>query len=136
MHIRKYSILLILAAFLTACGSTPTWDGYSPAEAEKLQALGLSAGEASQYREMGFTSDTIQRWFDGGFRRRDNITAWHDAGFNATEAGEWHAIGFGLKDSHTWRGENFSAEEAQDWHEKGFQLKDAKKLRSQGLSAD
>ena len=82
MYIRKYSILFLLAAALTACGSTPTWDGYSPAEAGKLQALGLSAGEANQYREMGFTSDTIQHWFDAGFQRRDNITVWYEKGFD------------------------------------------------------
>jgi hypothetical protein len=136
MYIRKHVILFCLAIILTACGSTPNWDSYSPVEAGKLQAQGLSASEANHYREMGFTSDTIQDWFDAGFRRRDNITAWHDASFNAPEAGQWHAIGFGLKDAHTWREQNFSAEEAQNWQEKGFDLKDAKKLRSKGLSAD
>jgi len=105
-------------------------------EAGKLQAMGLSASEAKHYRDMGFTSDTIQQWFDTGFRRRDNITAWHDARFHAGDAGQWRSAGFSLKEAHAWREKNFSAEEAQDWHEKGFELKDAEKLRNKGLSAD
>jgi hypothetical protein len=136
MRNAKFAGLLVLSLFLAACGSTPSWEGFSPVEAENLQALGLSAGEAGKYREMGFNSDTVKRWFDAGFKDRNTITAWHDAGYHAEAAGDWHRAKFNLEDASKWQNSGFSAVDAEDWHNKGFSIKEAKKLRERGLSAE
>ena len=70
MRYTKFLPALILALTIAACGSSPTWDGYSPAEAEKLQALGLTPSEANHYQEMGFNSATIKRWYDAVSSRK------------------------------------------------------------------
>ena len=103
---------LVLALTVAACGSSPTWEGYSPAEAQNLQALGLTPSEANSYQEMGFNSATIKRWYDAGFSDRKTITAWHDARFTAEDAGAWNRGGFSLKEAYEWKSANFSAEEA------------------------
>ena len=78
MRYTKFLATLALTLAVAACGSSPTWDGYSPAEAESLQALGLTPSEANHYREMGFNSSTVKRWYDAGFTDRKTIVTHYD----------------------------------------------------------
>jgi hypothetical protein len=133
MSAKKVLCLILFPLMLSACGSTPSWDGYSPAEATALQGMGISAEEAKRYQAMGFNSFTIQQWFDEGIPAQQNITAWHDEGFNAQDAGGWHAAGFTLRDADDWRGANFNAANAKKYKEQGVTLKAAKKMRKQGV---
>lgn len=136
MRNTKLGALLLLSIFITACGSSPTWENFSPVEAEHLQGLGLSAGEAAKYQEMGFTSDTIKRWYDAGLTDRNRITAWHDAGYTAEATSDWLRVKFNLEDASKWQDAGFNATDAMDWRDKGFSLKEAKGLRERGLSAE
>ena len=136
MRNAKFAGLLVLSLSLAACGSTPSWEGFSPVEANNLQTLGVSAAEAAKYREMGFTSDTVKHWFDAGFKYRNTIATWHDAGYHAEAAGDWHRAKFNLADASKWQNSDFSAVDAEDWRDKGFDIKEAKKLRERGLSAE
>ena len=136
MHNRNIPLLILLCLTLIACGSSPNWDGYSPAEASKLQGMGINAEEAADYREMGFTSGTIQRWYDAGITVHQNIVVWHDARFSATEAGAWVAAGFVPVDAYEWRKKSFDAADAKRWRDSGNSLRDASKKRGKGMSPD
>jgi hypothetical protein len=136
MQTFKLTSLLGLTALLIACSSTPDWSSYSPTEAAALQAMGLSTSDANYYKDMGYNSETIQRWYDAGLRDRQTITSWADAGFIPAEAGEWVSAQFSLKEAQKWKGSKFSAAEAKDWITKGFDLRDAEKLRKRGLDAN
>lgn len=136
MHNPKALLPILFSLALVACGSSPNWDGYSPAEASKLQAQGINAEQAAAYREMGFTSGTIQSWYDAGIKSQQNIIVWHDARFSATEAGAWSAAGFVPVDAYEWRKKDFDAADAQRWRDSGHSLRDASKKRNKGLSPD
>jgi hypothetical protein len=134
IYARTALCLILFPLVLAACGSSPSWDGYSPAEASKLQAMGVNAEEAADYREMGFTSGTIQHWYDQGITAQQHIIVWHDAQFPADEAGAWHAAGFSPKDAYEWRKKDFAAADAKSWRDGGYDLRDAAKKRNKGMS--
>jgi hypothetical protein len=132
MFNRKVLCVILFPLVLAACGSSPSYEGLAPAEVSKLQTMGVSAEDAQEYREMGFTSGTIQSWYDQGITIQQNIIVWHDARFSATDAGAWHAAGFVPKDAYKWRGEKFNASDAKLWRDAGHSMRDASKMRKKG----
>lgn len=134
MFVKRIICLIVFPLLLVACGSSPSYEGIAPAEMSKLTAMGINAEQAREYQEMGFTSSTIQTWYDQGITLQQNIIVWHDARFTAAEAGAWTTAGFTPKDAHEWRKKNFAASDGKLWRDAGYKLKDAAKKRNKGLT--
>jgi hypothetical protein len=97
----------LLALFLVACASAPSWQG-------------MSEREISQWKAIGFDSTQAQNW-----RVR---------GFGPTESDGWIKANFNLDTATIWAKESFNVEEAQVWSEAGFEIEEAVTNRSKGLT--
>ena len=126
--------LVLAAMLLSACASTPTWEGMSETEIADWKELHVGPGDAQAYREAGLETKAVSQWMDNGFKSAKAVLAWQKAGFTAAKAGAWNSKGFSLDQAVEWKQESFSPDEANEWKTAGFNLQDSIDSRKKGLT--
>ena len=84
------------AILLTGCASSP-WDGMPYQEANEWRGVGVTAHNAMQFRQNGFTPLDAKPWIQSGIYSPTTIVSWHQAGFTPQDAAKWQARGFTLQ---------------------------------------
>jgi len=59
---------ILFALFISACASTPAWNGMSEEEISSWKMLGMEAAAAQQWRKGCFNPDSAKTWMDSGFK--------------------------------------------------------------------
>lgn len=94
----KIIAVIFVSIVMSACSSTPTWEGMSQTEISQWKQAGFDPGAAQSWSKKGFTAADASAWRNGGFDL-DKATDWKDEKFTADEAMSWKAGGFNLNEA-------------------------------------
>ena len=123
----------LVVLLLSACASTPTWEGMSEDEISGWRGMNIEAAEAQAYRKAGLDRDAVAEWRQVGLVASDRILAWNESGWTPDSAAPWLQQKFDLDSAVTWAKEKFTADQARDWVDAGFSLEEAMENRAKGL---
>jgi len=95
----RKSISIISVASLIAlagCAAGP-WDNMPYQEANEWRGIGVTANNAYQFRQNGFTPMDVKPWVQSGISSPATILSWHQAGFSPKDTAKWQAKEFTLQ---------------------------------------
>lgn len=135
MHPNYKTLFIVLVAlFLTACASAPTWEGMSESEISAWKGINVDVASAQKFRSAGLTSTAVGEWQSAGLSGTQAILDWNKGGYSPATGAPWIEKGFDLKTAQAWTADKFTAEEARTWMDADFTLKEAVKNRKMGLT--
>ncbi|NTS78047.1 hypothetical protein HR060_14400 [Catenovulum sp. SM1970] len=114
-------IAIVLSVFLiTACGSTPSWEGMSQSEIAQWKSLGASVEEVDRYNKSGLTQTLVKAWHEAGIKDQLEVLDWHKLKFTPQSAKSWKDIGVNVEDVSAYTNADLSQPDVKSWQEYGF----------------